>query len=86
MLAVDVDGLVGRDEVEMPTAGDHGDERQLSVLELPPVANREAEQLVVELQSTIDVAHPDGDVVQVRHLDHATTSAPVARSRRTGTR
>lgn len=75
VLAADVERLLGGYQVEVPAAGDDGDERQSAGLELLTVANRQSEQPVVELESAIDVAHADRDVVEVRRLDHGATPA-----------
>ena len=54
-----------RDEVEVAAAGDDGDVRYLAGLEPSPVPNVHAQQVVIEFERAVDVAHAEGDVIHV---------------------
>ncbi len=82
MLAVHVEGLVGGDEMEVATAGDHRDEGEVAVLEALAVPDRQTQQVVIKFQRGVEIAHPDRHVIHVSYLDvHTGQSARGTKNR-----
>ena len=85
VLAVDVERLLRRNEVEVSPAGGHGDEREFVALEALAVPDGESEQVVVEFECSVEVADADGDVVEIDRFEcHTERESRRDKSPRTG--
>ncbi len=80
VFALDVERPIDWDEMEMATAGDDRNEREFVVLELLSIANRKSEQIVIERQGPLDIAHPNRDVVDVGDFDHTERRSAVLKA------
>jgi hypothetical protein len=65
VLAIDIEGFVGRHEVEVSSAGSHGHKREFVAFEFLAVADRESEQVVIKFERRIEVADTNSDVVHI---------------------